>query len=181
MKIGFNGTVAAIVRQGDYFVTVSSPQGVGFEYAPDGGPNAPVVGAIAARKGRAMFLDAHEASEVLARYGSDAENQLILRMELPGAARGTLTATMSLSDKLEQTIRARSTVAEPTEEFNGTTQEFYEHILLPGGILEPFNSTLRRAISSMPARIPGVIVSGKTRNRAISVHWDIVSDSNPET
>ena len=180
MKIGINGTVAAIVRQGDYFVTVSSPQGIGFEYAPDGGANAPVVGAIAARKGRAMFLDAHEASEILARYGSDAENQLILRMELPGAARGAVEAGMSLSDKLERAIRARSTVASPNEQFDGTTLEFYEHVLLPGGILEPFNSALRRAISSMPARIPGVIVSGKTRNRAITVHWDIVSDSNPE-
>ena len=121
MKIGIKGTVAAIVRQGDYFVTVSSPQGIGFEYAPDGGANAPVVGAIAARKGRAMFLDAHEASEILARYGSDAENQLILRMELPGAARGAVEAGMSLSDKLERAIRARSTVASPNEQFDGTT------------------------------------------------------------
>jgi len=177
MKIGTSGTVSAIVRQGDYFVTVASPHGIGFEYAPDGGPNAPVVGAIAARKGRAMFLDAHEASEILARYGSDAENQLILRMELPGAARGSLSETRTLANKLEQAIRSRSTV-EGTNQFDGTTLEFYEQILLPGGILEPFNSTLRRAISAMPARIPGVIVSGKTRNRAISVHWDIVGDSN---
>jgi hypothetical protein len=127
-----------------------------------------------------MFLDAHEASEILARYGSDAENQLILRMELPGAARGTLLATQSLADKLEQTIRARASVTHGDAEFIGTTLEFYEQVLLPGGILEPFNSTLRRAISSMTARIPGVIVSGKTRDRSITVHWDIVSDSNPE-
>lgn len=179
MKIGINGTVAAIIRQGDYFVTVSSPQGVGFEYAPDGGPNAPVVGAIAARKGRAMFMDAHEASEILARYGSDAENQLILRMELPGAARGALASTQSLADKMEQVIRARAQVEAGDAQFDGTTQDFYEAVLLPGGILEPFNSTLRRAVSSMPTRIPGVLVSGKTRNRAITVYWEIVRDSNP--
>lgn len=179
MKIGINGAVAAIIRQGDYFVTVASPQGVGFEYAPDGGPGAPVVGAVVARKGSAIFLNAHEAGELVSRYGSEAEDELVLRLELPGSARGIAAAKERLIDRLERTIRLRSALEDPGSEFIGTAQDLYSAVLLPGGILEPFNSTLRRALSTLPTRIPGFLSLGKTSHRMFQIHWGIVADSNP--
>jgi hypothetical protein len=172
MKISEQGTLAAVVREGDYLVFHSNQSGIHVEYSPSATPGAAVIGAFASRKGTLRYLDANEAGELIQNYSLAAEEHLVRSLEISGAAKKQTT-----TQKLLVTIRAyadagyQETAENPV--WDGRLVEFHREIIYPATGL-PYCSNLITSLRRVAKIVPGITIAKTGREHFITVEWGAV-------
>jgi hypothetical protein len=173
MKISELGTLAAVVREGDYLVFCSNQTGVHVEYSPSATPGAPVIGAFASRKGALRYLDAREAGELVQNYSLAAEEHLVRSLELsPNKGKQTLTQKVILALQTYADAGYQETAENPV--WDGRLVDFHREIIYPAtGVAysPPMISALRR----VGKRLPGVTIAKTGREHFITVEWGAVA------
>lgn len=169
MKISELGTMAAVVREGDYLVFRSNQSGIHVEYSPSASPGSPVIGAFASRRGRLRYMEAAEAADLVQNFSIAAEEQLVRSLELSGAPKN-----QKLSDKLLSALRSyadagyRETSERPV--WDGRLSEFHREILYPAlGV--PYSPAIVRALQAVAKRVPGITVAKVAREHFLTVEW----------
>jgi hypothetical protein len=172
MKISEGGTLAAIVKEGDYVVFKADRNGISVEYAPGGPAGAAVVGAFAARRGKIRHWNAPEASAFLQNYSLSAEDHLIAAIEVGGTKK-----EKTLADQLIEALQVYSDSGyEETNilTWSGKLEDFHRTVLYPmTGV--PFSSQITRAMKAVAKRLPGVEVFKPGRELFVKVRWDQVT------
>lgn len=171
MKISENGTLASMVKEGDYVVFKSDRNGLSVEYAPGGPAGAAIIGAFAARRGQIKYWNATEASEFLLNYSLSAEDHLVAAIELGGSKK-----EKSLADQFIEAIQVYSDSgyeATETLSWDGKLEDFYRTVLYPmTGVA--YGTRAIQAMRKVAQRLPGVELYKPTKELYVKVRWDQV-------
>lgn len=170
MKISNTGTLAAIVRQGDFLVFRSEKWGIAVEYSPDAQLGAPIVGGFAARNGNATFFEADEVSKLLQNYPLTAEDELIVALEL-GSKRQRPKSTV---DILKDAIRVYADAGYETTAdapfWEGKLAKFHKEVVAPlTGI--GYTRFLAKTYKRIPAMLPGFELFSVNNQNWVTADW----------
>jgi hypothetical protein len=170
MIVSNSGTLAAVVRQGDYLVFKSEKWGVAVEYSPDAEPGAPVVGGFAAQNGRATYFSAEETSKLLQNHPLTVEDELVLALEI-GSKRQRPKSTV---DVIMGAIRIyadsgyETTAQAPV--WDGRLTRFHKEVVGPLTGLT-YTRFLAKTYKRIPAMLPGVEMFSLNCQHWIRVDW----------
>lgn len=174
MKISDLGTLAAVVREGDYLVFHSNQNGIHVEYSPSASPGSPVIGAFASRRGRLRYMEAAEAADLVQNFSIAAEEHLVRSLELSSAPK-----TQKLPDKILTAVRSyadagyQETADRPV--WDGRLRDFHREILYPAtGV--PYTPGFVMSVRAVAKRIPGITLAKVGREHFITVEWGAISE-----
>jgi hypothetical protein len=173
MTISKSGSLASIVKQGDYLVFKAEKLGISVEYSPDAPPENPVLGAFAARNGVVRYLNAGETSKLLADFPTSAEEMLIREIEF-GSRYGRAKSTL---DKIVDAIQiyadaGYSTTAEGRV-WQGRLKDFHREVVEPLSGVQ-FSEHVLKLYRKVPVLLPGIQLDRGLKRVDISVDWGAV-------
>jgi hypothetical protein len=183
MVTSTDGGLAALLREGDYFILKAVAVGVEVEYAPDGSRGGPINGAFAAIKGQIKVWNPTEAAEIFQDKGADAENFLLrdLRrtMEDGIKAQAGPEPAEKLGEKLHRLLKGFA------EEYAGAMQGYWRGYLPDFHrefVSKVYPGALDRAtiaqIRKLDQGLAGIWIEsqGKTfRDTYITVDWEAMA------
>ena len=173
MKFGERGTMAAIVRQGDYLVFRSDRNGISVEYSPDAVQGAPIVGGFAARRGAIRYYDAKEASELVQNYSLGAEDTIIREIELSGASRKQKTLAERVLEAIQTFADNGYASAWTDPVWDGRLTDFHREFLYPVlGI--SYNQKLVSAVKNAAKAVYGLELGKIGQELFLKVNWEAV-------
>jgi hypothetical protein len=180
MTLGRNGAIATLIRMGDYFVVTAGTGGPSFEYSPDAPSGAPVVGSVGALKGKMVYFDAINTTDLLNTFGTKTEEHLLGLLALPRAAREAKPDDTGTA--VRKAVERWARLASRGTQWNGSYQNFHSEVLMAAGLELPLGQKVKLAISNLGKHLPGItpFKLGKDRTQRINIVWDLVIDSLPE-
>jgi hypothetical protein len=183
MVISPDGGLAAMLREGDYFILKATAKGVEVEYAPDGPRNGPITGAFASIKGHTKLWTPMEASDTLEDKGADAENYLL--RDLRRTMEDGITKHTGPEPVEALGVKLRRLLKGFAEEYSGVLQDYWRGYLpefhrefinkvYPG----PLDKATRKEIGSLDKGLAGIWIEshGRTyRDTYITVDWETMA------
>jgi hypothetical protein len=186
MFISTDKGIAALLREGDYFVLRSTAAGLEAEYSPDGPANGPIKGAFAAMNGSVLTWDASEAAELLRTRHGDTEAFLIRELRRSQSRSGTGPVGVGgkepeppLEQRLAQNLTDFAKEYAPGGLWQGFMEDLHRefiNVFMPG----PLNNELRKAILTLPELLSGVTKRGKGPDTLLFIDWDELAAQTPE-
>jgi len=175
MTISDRGTLASIVRDGDYISFTADKGGVSVQYSPTAAAFAPIIGAFAAKHGRVKYLGATEAADLLKNRSTGAEEALIRAIEgCPDTKKATEATKI-----LNALVSYASSGYEIPPIWDGRLTDFHKEVLYPAAGLRN-DGHLVRNMNKVAAMTPAVEVTKLEREYYVRVDWAMLAAEDPE-
>ena len=176
MKVSNTGTLASVVREGDYLVFRSEKWGISVEYSPGSTPGAPVIGGFAAKNGRATFFDATEAAQLIQNYPLTAEEEMIIALDLGSKRQRPKSTVDIIADAIRVYADSGYQTTLDSSVWDGKLAAFHKQIVSPlTGI--GYSRFVAKTYKRIPAMLPGFELFSVNMQNWVRVEWRKVESS----